>query len=120
MSKSASISGHQQVRKRRLCPGPADGSENRDQEWRAPLGDTVPLRASLGAYAVSWVTASQELQPALHARDSHQLLRHRNSCGLLRWFNVLTYHQPAWDEQASGKYRARPGHFSGKRTLSQH
>ena len=83
--------------------GLAEGSENRDQEWRPPFGTTESLHASLGAYEVSWMMASRELQPALRARDSHQLLRHCTSCGLFRPFSRSSHitSRPAMNKQAA-------------------
>lgn len=76
MGRSVSISGHQQVQERRTLHGLEEGSEDRDQGFKAPFGAMASLHANLGAYTLSWMTAKHELKPALHARDGQQLLRH--------------------------------------------
>lgn len=86
MTRSMSTCGQQQVLEMQTLHGLAEDSESRDQEFGAPFGATASSHASLGVYMLSWMT-SHELKPALHARDSHQLLRHCNSCSLFRPFS---------------------------------
>lgn len=115
MSRSLSISVHQQVWERQTCHRLAEGSENRDQECKASFGATESLHASLGAYKVSWMNFSLPSVPETvtscfvtvtavacldHLADPHML--------------------PAGLGQTNSKCRARPGHFSGKWILSSH